>query len=81
MPFFVAIYSRLFGAQFFYHIQDIHPEILKKIINEFKKRMHPGKKGFLFTFPQVVDIEFGITQIGLSVPMESMSFFVASLTV
>lgn len=35
-------------------------EILKKIINEFKKRMHPGKKGFLFTFPQVVDIEFGM---------------------
>ena len=35
-------------------------DILKQIINEFKKRMHPGKKGFLFTFPQVVDIEFGM---------------------
>jgi hypothetical protein len=27
VPFMVAIYSRLTGAQFFYHIQDIHPEI------------------------------------------------------
>ena len=27
VPFIVAIYTRLTGAQFFYHVQDIHPEI------------------------------------------------------
>lgn len=27
VPFIVAVYSRLTGAQFFYHVQDIHPEI------------------------------------------------------
>jgi glycosyltransferase involved in cell wall biosynthesis len=27
VPFIVAIYSRLTGTQFFYHVQDIHPEI------------------------------------------------------
>lgn len=32
---------------------------LKKIIYEFKRRMHPAKEGFLLRFPDVVNISFG----------------------
>lgn len=34
-------------------------EILRKIIYEFKRRMHPQKDNLLFTFPDTVKISFG----------------------
>lgn len=33
-------------------------EVLKKIIYEFKRRMHPLNRGLLYEFPDVVDIAF-----------------------
>lgn len=34
-------------------------ETLKKIIHEFKRRMHPAKEGILLKFPELVNIKFG----------------------
>lgn len=33
VPFIVMIYSRLFGAQYIYHLQDIHPEATKIVVS------------------------------------------------
>ena len=33
LPFAISIYSRIFKAEYTYHLQDIHPEASKKIIN------------------------------------------------
>ena len=46
VPFIVAVYCRLFGASFVYHLQDIHPEAANIVV--------PVNK-FLFSFLQAID--------------------------
>lgn len=46
VPFIVALYCRLFGARYVYHLQDIHPEAANIVV---------PLNGLLFKFLQVVD--------------------------